>query len=401
MKWVSAFKYLPINYNADVAVVKERTQRVSFDNNLNGDRVRLRFSNRYAGTPLRLDRVTVGVESDGSVRDAVPVTLGGNAVITLEPGQEVFSDEIPFPACAGERLAISIYIGAAQTVGSVCCLWSRTGARVSFSAGDRTEGPAVKEAELDKVLPVIREDPSPYKTMFFYGIDALQVYTADDVKAIVAFGDSITHMSFVTNALMKRLYAACPGRVTLINSGIGGNRLVHDATCIKAIGQVVTAFGDAGIRRFEKDVFELDTVYAVLVLIGINDIMHPIQLEGQSETTASEAIIDGYRSIAAIAHKHGAAIYGATVMPCGNDAYPTDWLPAFERTRLALNDWIRSENDLDGFFDYDAALRDEANPGYLLPGTHIGDGLHPNDRGGELVAAAVDLGRLTGWEKVQ
>ena len=63
------------------------------------------------------------------------------------------------------------------------------------------------------------------KGMCFYGFTGLQVYTKDTVKAIAAFGDSITHMSYVTNALSKRLFREYPGQVTLLNCGIGGNRL--------------------------------------------------------------------------------------------------------------------------------------------------------------------------------
>ena len=136
----------------------------------------------------------------------------------------------------------------------------------------------------------------------------------------------------------------------------------------------------------------------MLALIGINDIMHPMQLEELDETTPPEEIIRGYQTIAAIAHAHSAKIFGATVMPCGNDTFPESWLPAFEKTRQPLNAWIREENDYDGIFDYDAAMRDDSRPGYLLPGVDIGDGLHPNDRGGEIVASTIDLARLTGLE---
>lgn len=37
MKWVSSFKYLPLNYGMTVANVENKTQRVTFDNNLNGN----------------------------------------------------------------------------------------------------------------------------------------------------------------------------------------------------------------------------------------------------------------------------------------------------------------------------------------------------------------------------
>lgn len=396
MKWVSAFKYLSINYDDRIATVQNLTQKVSFDNNLNGKRVRLRFSNRYGKNPLRLDRVTIGVMQCDEVVNTVSVTLAGNSVITLEPGQEIFSDEIAFDACAGERLAVNIYIGQEQRIENICCLWARTNALVSFGTGDRTDGQVFDTAMPDNILPMIRDDALPDKIQFFYGFDALQVCTDDDVKVIAAFGDSITHMSYVTNALTKHMYASYPSKVTLINSGVGGNRLVHDATYIEEIHQVVPVFGEAGIRRFEKDVFEIDQVNNVLSLIGINDIMHPIQFEGKEEATPAEEIIKGYRTIAGIAHSHGAKIYGVTVMPAGNSEYPAGWLPAMEKVRLQLNNWIRGENDFDGYFDYDAAVRDDSTPGYLLSDVHIGDGLHPNDKGAQLIAGAVDIAELIG-----
>lgn len=395
MKWASAFKYLSINYDARVATARNLTQRVSFDNNLNGDRIRLRFSNRYGKVPMRLDRVTIGTETGNTVQNTSLITLDGSPVVNLGPGQEIFSDEITYAVCAGDRLVVSIYINQEQVIESIRCLWSRTNTLVSFGEGDQTDGKAFEGTQPENVLPLIRDDPSPYKTMFFYGFDTLQVLTEDDVKVIAAFGDSITHMSFMTNALSKRLYAAYPGKVTLINSGIGGNRLVHDATYALAARQVIPVFGDAGVKRFEHDVFELDSVDTVLVLIGINDIMHPIQLEELTDTTPAEDIIAGYKTIASIAHAHGAKIFGATVMPCGNNDFPRSWLPAFEKTRQPLNDWLRGENDYDGVFDYDAVMRDDLHDGYLLPDVHIGDGLHPNDRGGEIIAGSIDLTKLT------
>ena len=396
MKWVSAFKYLSINYDACVATVGNRTQRVSFDNNLNGDRIRLRFTNRYGKMPLQMDHVTIGVMHESMILNTVSVTLSGKSVIRLEPGQEIFSDEIKLSVQAGERLVVNIYIGEEQHIGNICCLWSRTNGLVSLGEGDQTNGQELDAATYSNILPMIRDDASPDKIMFFYGFDAVQVYTDDDVKVVAAFGDSITHMSYVTNALGKRLHASYPGKASLINCGIGGNRLVHDATYMEEIHQVVSAFGDAGVKRFERDVFEIDAVDSVLSLIGINDIMHPIQLEGKSEVTPPEEIMKGYKMIAEIAHSHGAKIYGATIMAAGNDDYPENWLTAIEKCRLSINDWIRGENDFDGYFDYDAVMRDDCSPDYLLPGVHLGDGLHPNDRGGQIMAAAVDLAKLTG-----
>ena len=54
MKWTSSFKYLPINYGMTLATLSDKTQRVLFDNNLNGNKVRILFSNKYAKETLNL-----------------------------------------------------------------------------------------------------------------------------------------------------------------------------------------------------------------------------------------------------------------------------------------------------------------------------------------------------------
>lgn len=399
MKWVSTLKYLPINYAQTLFWLGDMTQRVCFENNLSGGRVRLHFSNRFSSRPLCLERVTVGIAESGAVSQVTEITFRGERRLRLEPDQELFSDAAAFEVRAGQRLAVNVYVKERQGVESIRCLWSDTLLQVAFGRGDRCDGSAFDAQEPEQVSPLLKDEAMPLRMQYFFGFDAIQVETADDVKVLAAFGDSITHMSCVTNALARRLYAAYPGRVTLLNCGVGGNRLVHDATYIKSLAQVLPVFGEAGVKRFEKDVFGLDSVDAVLMLIGINDIMHPIQLEEREEPTDPELIAAGYRRVAQLAHAHGAKLFAATVMPCGNDSYPAWWLPKFEAARQTLNACIRSGNDFDGVFDYDAAVRDEERPGYLLPALHCGDGLHPNDAGGAVIAAAVDLPRLLGFSK--
>ena len=49
MKWTSTFKFLPIDYSISLARIQDRTQRVIFDNNLQGDRGR--YGSRAGGGP--------------------------------------------------------------------------------------------------------------------------------------------------------------------------------------------------------------------------------------------------------------------------------------------------------------------------------------------------------------
>lgn len=393
MKWVSAFGYLPINYSIQLAKVADQTQRITFDNNLNGDKIRIRLSNRWSHSGLTMQKVTIGVMENDRVVSVHPVTKNGSEIISLTPGEECWSDEVSISVKAGDRLAINTYVKEEQSIESVCAFWSLEGAGVQLSnSGNYTDGNSFEGCPHQDVYPVIAVDIN--KGFFFYGVSGLQVYTQDDVKTIAMFGDSITHMSYVSNALAKRLYAEYPGKVSLINRGIGGNRLLHNATEVEIVPGNGSCFGEAGIMRFEKNVFGEEQVDSVLVLEGINDIMHSIQFNHPEEKITSEELVCGYRYLIAIAHKHGAKIYGATITACGHESYPPEWLPQFEQVRLETNERIRSGVGYDGWFDYDAAVRDEERPGYMKDECHIHDGLHPNDFGGNLMAGCIDLKEL-------
>lgn len=75
-----------------------------------------------------------------------------------------------------------------------------------------------------------------------------------------------------------------------------------------------------------------------------------------------------------------------TVSVAEVEEYPKDWLPAIEEVRLAVNRRIREGIGYDGYFDYDAAVRDLSRDGYMKQEYHIGDGVHPNDAGGAAMA---------------
>jgi Lysophospholipase L1 and related esterases len=395
MKWVSAFSYLPINYGVELAQIRDQTQRVSFESNLNGERVRLRMSNRYSKSELCLASVTVGILRDGRVEPVRPVTRGGSREIRLAPGEEAWSDETELTVRAGDRLAVTSYVDRVQGVESVCAFWSAAGPLVQLGrSGDHTDGSPFESVPCAEIYPVIAMDANPVKAYFFYGLSGVQVLTDDRVKTVAMFGDSITHMAFVSNALAARLASAYPGRVSVINRGIGGNRLLYDATKIDFLPAEGACFGPAGVRRFEEDVFGQESVDAVLVLEGINDIMHPIQFDHPEELVTAEELESGFRQLIAVARRHGARIFGATITPSGSSVYPAGWMPRFEEVRTEINRRLREGIGFDGCFDYDAAVRDEARPDYMREDCHICDGLHPNDLGGARMAEHVDLAAI-------
>jgi hypothetical protein len=94
-----------------------------------------------------------------------------------------------------------------------------------------------------------------------------------------------------------------------------------------------------------------------------------------------------------VAQARGLRVVGATIPPW--KGWPR-WTPRREATRQAVNAWIRAGGD--GAFtavaDFDAALRDPADPRRLRPAYDSGDHLHPNDAGDAALARAVPLDRL-------
>ena len=65
--------------------------------------------------------------------------------------------------------------------------------------------------------------------------------------------------------------------------------------------------------------------------------------------------------------------------------------PTDDERRAAVNAWIRGGGEYDAVIDFDAAVRDPADPLRLNPAYDSGDGLHPNDAGMAAMAAAVPL----------
>lgn len=102
----------------------------------------------------------------------------------------------------------------------------------------------------------------------------------------------------------------------------------------------------------------------------------------------------GYQTLIEIAHRHGAKIYGATILPCGNKDYPEIWMEQFEALRLDTNSRIRNGVGYDGYFDYSLAVQDDNRLEYMQERYHIGDGLHPNDAGGQAIAEQIDLKKI-------
>lgn len=149
--------------------------------------------------------------------------------------------------------------------------------------------------------------------------------------------------------------------------------------------------GASAGARFGLDALDQPGVRDIIVLEGINDIGFGAVLPDAGSEVGAAQIIAGYRQLITRAHARGVKIFGATLPPFQGAGYYT---AAGEATREAVNAWIRTAGAFDGVIDFDAALRDPADPLRLNPVYDCGDHLHPDDAGYQAMANAINLQML-------
>ena len=338
-----------------------------------GNHIRLKVSNQYGNRALDIASVSVGVAGDGL--DATPgtlkrVTFARQIAISLPAGASVLSDPVDLRVEPLADLVVSLYIPHGVTVTE----WPDTSSQT---------GPIVVDSFDATFLEHLRAPVGPWIRPIVSEVDVL---SDRPYKVIVTLGDSITDggIDAQTGArgwpgiLSRRVQAQ---NFSVVNAGIGGNRLLESKPPI---------FGASGLARLNQDVFAVPGVSHVVVLEGINDIgsSGPGGRFGDTPILTPDELITGFTQIIERAHKHGIKVIGATILPFeGAEYYSVEK----ESIRVAVNQWIRTSKDFDEIIDFDAALRDPANPTRLGPTYDSGDHLHPNLAGRHKMAAVVDV----------
>ncbi|UOZ04775.1 SGNH/GDSL hydrolase family protein [Amycolatopsis sp. WQ 127309] len=332
-----------------------------------GGRARIHLSNAFGTSAVTFGHVTVAVEATGA--DAVPGTLrsltfGGAPSVVVPNGAEVLSDPVGLRVPADANLLVTTYVPTKS--GPVT--YHPAAAQTSYftRAGDFTAS----------------ESGAPYteQTSVWHYVSGVDVQGGAEAT-VVTLGDSITDGVGSTTGANHRwpdyLADRLHGRFGVQNAGISANRLLLDVPGSGA--------GQNALSRFDRDVLGVGGVRTLIVLEGINDIQQ------DPHQTDPDAITSAYRQLVAQAHARGIRVLGGTLTPFKGWGVYDETL---EATRTAVNRFIRTSNVFDAVVDFDAAVRDPADPLRMLPAYDSGDHLHPGDAGYERMAAAVRLDRL-------
>ena len=402
--WVSAWSsamHAPLAFVPGQAIsgLENRTLRMIVRPTIAGERVRIRFSNACGNQPLPIGAAHIALASkDDKIIAASDRTLtfSGKGSIRIPPGAPMLSDPVDLKFFAFAEVAVSIFL--AGTVDTATFHLAGQKPTYLSEPGDFT---ATAE------IPNATTKPS------WFFLSGLEVIAPSQATATLALGDSITDGVGAKQGdyndwpdLLANRLAAQKGlpETAVVNTGIGGNRVLHDGAGISALA------------RFDRDVLAQPGLASIILLEGINDIGWPrmkppsprpgdtaqgaasMQSRFAKELVSAQNIIAGYQQIIDRAHQHGIRVFLATILPYeGADYYTEDG----EAIRTAVNQWIRTSSAADGHFDFDKAVRDPNHPTRFRDGYHSGDTLHPSAIGYKAMADAVDLAVLRGIQPVE
>lgn len=340
-----------------------------------GGRVRIRLSNVYGTSPLRVAGATVARTGEGAAVE--PGSLrrltfeGADGVAVPARGQAV-SDPAELALEPLESVTVTLRLDA---VTGPATFHAQAFATSHRGAGD--------------LLADMTGEGFGETTGSWYYLSAVEV-DAGRTDGVVLFGDSVTDGFGSTPDTNRRWSDALAERTgrPVLGAGIGGNLLLNDSAW----------YGEKGVHRFGRDVLDQAGAESAVVLLGLNDI-------GFSETdeqptykpaplVEADELIDGYRTLIRQARGRALRAIGATLLPFGGSDH---WGERAAKVSREVNAWILGSGEWDAVVDLHRALADPGDPDRLRRAYDFGDHLHPDDAGYGVMAERVALcleGRL-------
>ncbi|MFF1278055.1 SGNH/GDSL hydrolase family protein [Streptomyces marokkonensis] len=381
--WVASWAASPVGGEpgTELTGLAGRSVRNVVHTSAGGTSARVTLSNLYGQAPLTVSHASIAVSAGPDTAAALAgtvrrLTFTGNTSVVVPAGGQVMSDIVRVRVPHDGDVLITTY----SPTESGPVTYHPHARQISYVA----EGEHTRDATGTAYTG---------RSSVWRYVTALDVLSNESDGTVVVLGDSLTDgITSTTGAnnrwpdvLSDRLRAALASgrdvpRYSVVNEGISGNQVLADG-----LGR--PAENPSGLHRFERDVLGRTNVRAVVVVLGINDIL---RTPGAADP---ERIVTGLETLVERAHARGLKVVGATLMPFGGHRGYTE---AREAVRQRINAEIRAGGVFDAVADFDAALRDPYDPRRFRPVYDSGDHLHPSDRGYTRMAEAFELGSLKG-----
>ncbi|MFE7649975.1 SGNH/GDSL hydrolase family protein [Streptomyces phaeoluteigriseus] len=332
-----------------------------------GDRLRIRLSNAYGTSPVRLAAATVARTTAGAAVEADSVTrltFDGSGRTEIPARGHLLSDPAPLAVAPGQALTLTLHFDAVTG--------PATFHAQAFTTSYRGEG------DLSADVGGAGFDARSESWYFLTAVET----DAGRADGIALLGDSLTDGFGSTPGADRRWsdqLARRTGRPVL-NAGIGGNLLLNDSAW----------YGEKALHRLRRDVLDQPGVDTLVVLLGLNDVGFGETDEQPTYKPApvleAEELIAGHRELIRQARGRGLRAVGATLLPFGGSDH---WGEHAAEVSHEVDEWVRRSGEYDAVVDLRRALADPADPDRLHPAYDSGDHLHPDDAGYAVMAEAV------------
>ena len=365
-RWVSVWgNAVSVAENRPERYARDITIRYPINIPFSGRAVRLTFDNYCGSEAVTFHKITVFY---GGV--FYPVLVNGRREVTIPAGEKMVTDPLSVDLIEGELIQVSFYLGDFTLMRSVVYACGPLSEGL-YANGDQTEN-----ASIDIL--------TSRKTQLFYFLCNVSVLTDQENRAIVCYGDSITAQDW-PDCLAMRCFQEGYWKTAVIRRATSGSRILRQYQCL-----TYESYGLSGENRFAHEV-PTDGADTVIIQQGSNDIIHPVGeqvnvFRPMSDLPTVEQLIEGLKSYIAQARSFGYRVYVGTLLPMGG--WRTD-APFRQEMRHAYNQFIRTTDLIDGYIDFDMALRDPDRPDYFLPQYDSGDHLHPSKEGYERMAMEI------------
>ena len=360
MVWQVSYYQTPHDNRAQPYTYPALSQVVKLTPFLSGSHLQVLVNNFFGPSTLTFYQALIATNPDFA--GARPLTLNGQATITIPRGKAVGLVPLPFPVTAGQPLYFCLRADRAQTYADLAS----------------TYDPSLVNAALSpraSASPRLSEKWRQRKSWFC--LAGFRVFREEQAPLVELGGDSLIETGMVAAAIGRFLLANFFDQAALINTAVSGSQLLRDAP---AEPPLLASFGPSILHRLAQSPWR---PAVQLVSAGGNDLMMPA-LAHQEPASLAE-LQAGFDQLAATVASRGGQLLVPGMGPArrpgaaygGGD-------PAVNQRRAALNQWLQAQpwgiNLVPALADAD---------GYLAPEYDFGDHLHLSPAGGARYAAAV------------
>lgn len=365
----------------------KKTYRMIIKSAVSGKKVRLELSNECAVDDVYIGSLTVAKcdENGNFTDDCKEITVDSQLSFCIPKGEVVLTDEVYLDIEASEFFCVSAYVEKGAL---------RSGNLIDDIELLTVKGNVTKKKHIEnqrRIRDGVREFASKALKMYFHKpvplFQSVQVLNETDASSIIVYGDSISQQGYWTNAFSKRIREEFPGRYSVINKSIMGNRLLfdyHERFFCKGL------FGTGGMNRMERDILNYPDCEYVILALGTNDFLQYSTIAApKSQKPTVEQFFDAVVEFSEILKKHGKKLIVFNILNFGEAA---DSRPEKEEMVMQFNKMLNEKKELfHAVYDQAALCVHPLKPNCTSKDYLGKDYVHPNKRGGRIVANNIDL----------